>query len=459
MFISRSLTLKLALAFLAVGIMGVVLVTALVGWQTQNAFDRFVVNRYQSDLVEELADYYEANGSWAGIRAIIVRERDRRTGRPELFRIPVTLVNQDRRVVYSAGQHRVGEEIALDRGHSAPIDVNGETVGWLLFSSTDEQRPPLPGSPEAGFLNAVRRATVLSAIGAGVIALLLGGFLAYTITRPVRELTHATQEVARGELGHQVPVRTNDELGQLAESFNQMSADLARSTQLRRQMTADIAHDLRTPLSIILGYTEALADEKLQGTPDIFDVMYGEAQHLQRLIEDLRTLSLADAGELSLNRQQVSPNALLERTAAAYTTRAEEEDVALRVVPADVPYGAPVVSVDPERMAQVLGNLVSNALRYTLAGGEVTLLADVSSSEVRLSVSDTGAGIDSENLPHIFERFYRADESRHDAGESGLGLAIARSIVEAHGGTIDVESEVGEGTTFTVSLPRSEPQQ
>ena len=280
--------------------------------------------------------------------------------------------------------------------------------------------------------------------------MLLGFLLARRLTQPIRELTSATQAVAQGALGNQVTVRSRDELGNLAASFNRMSSDLARSSSLRRQMTADIAHDLRTPLSVLLGYTEALRDGKLPADQEIFDTMHVEAQHLQRLIDDLRTLSLADAGELPLARQPASPAALLERSAAAYRTLADEHGVRIDV---RAEPKLPSVDVDSERIAQVLGNLISNAVRYTPAGGSIRLRAAAGDGQAVLEVADTGSGIDAQDLPHVFDRFYRADLSRQHDGSSGLGLAIAKGIVEAHGGTIEAQSVLRQGTTFTIRLP------
>jgi signal transduction histidine kinase len=447
----RSLTLKLTLAFLVVGLTGAVLVALFVQQRTQSEFDQFVLDRYQVDLLGDLADYYQRTGGWEGINAILVRDQLGRMGHRGYLRAPVTLVDSDGTVVYSGMRFQRGDQVPPDAEKtSVPIDVDGETVGWLSFDASGENAFATPESPESGFLERVNRAIIFGALGATAIALLLGILLARTISRPVRELTMATHIVAQGQLGHQVPVRAGDELGELATSFNQMSADLARSNRLRRQMTADTAHELRTPLSVILGYTEALSDSKLEGTPETFDVLHDEARHLSRLIDDLRTLSLADAGELPLTRRPIRPQALLERAASAYSEQARQRDISLQV---SAEQRLPEIEVDPDRMAQVFSNLVSNALRYTDAGGQIVLTARSNDRAIILQVQDNGIGIAPEDLPHIFERLYRADISRHENGESGLGLAIAKSIVDAHGGTITVQSTLGAGATFSVQLP------
>jgi signal transduction histidine kinase len=230
-----------------------------------------------------------------------------------------------------------------------------------------------------------------------------------------------------------------------------MSSDLARATGLRQRMTADIAHDLRTPLTVMAGYLEALRDGVLSPSPQRFETMHQEAQHLSRLVEDLRTLSLADAGELTLNREPVSPGSLLEQVAAVYQHQAKQHGIELKV---DAAPTLPEVYVDPDRMAQVLGNLVSNALRYTPAGGQISLGAAQDAGHVLLTVQDTGAGIAADDLPHVFDRFYRGDQARAgDGGESGLGLTIARSLIQLHGGTITVQSSPGKGTTCAIALP------
>lgn len=451
----RSLAAKLTLAFLVVGLIGATMVAILVQRYTRREFDRLVLDQNQQALVEALTSYYAANGSWSGVEQVF------RPGphppqqipgpRWETRRALFTIANADGQVVFGGDpQFQNSALTSRDLRQGIPLTVNGENVGWLLFNPALLDRWEA-NTPEGLFLAGVNRVIFLSALIAGGIALLLGGVLAFSMTRSLRELTAATSVLAGGNLGHQVKVRSKDEIGELAESFNQMSAELAQSNELRRKMTADIAHDLRTPVSVILGYTEALSDEKLQASPEIYDVMHTEARHLTRLIEDLKVLSSADAGELPLVFQTISPGRLLRRAADAHRVRAEAKDIRLEV---DAAENLPDIEVDVERMAQVLGNLMSNALRYTPEGGKVELSAGIVSGQVRLDVADTGPGIDAEDLPNIFARSYRGDQARRqESGETGLGLAIARSLVEAQGGTISVKSEKGAGTRFTILLP------
>ncbi|MBK7217543.1 MAG: HAMP domain-containing histidine kinase [Candidatus Promineofilum sp.] len=449
----RSLTLKLALAFLAVGLAGVVLVAVIVRRQTLLEFDRFIVDQYQADVIARAGDYYTEAGEWAGVESILRGRRGPGGGGPVGGSRPVILTDTSGEVIASTVDDGYKGSMNYDGGATAttdplPIEVEGAVVGYVQFLDMSETQD-LRETAEAAFLDRMSRAILISAIGAGLLALVLGAALASTISRPVRELTDGTKALAAGDLGHQVPVRTADEIGQLAQSFNRMSADLARSTQLRKQMTADIAHDLRTPLSVILGYSEALQDDKLPGTLEIYGAMHRQAQHLNRLIEDLRTLSLADAGQLSLQRRTVQPGDLLEHAAIAYLPQAEERGIQLSVTAE----ATPGYLRRPDRLVQVIGNLVGNALRHTPDGGHVQLAAALAGPRVVLSVTDDGPGIPNDDLPHIFERFYRGDKARVDDGSSGLGLAIARSLVEAHGGQIGVENVASGGARFTIALP------
>ncbi len=283
-----------------------------------------------------------------------------------------------------------------------------------------------------------------------LLALALGGLLAFSLTRSLRELTEATVEIARGKLGKQVKVRSRDELGELADI---VQPDEPRPGQRHPGAPPDDRRHRPRPalaaLSVIAGYAEALSDGKLPGTPRPTPSCTRRRRHLSRLVEDLRPLSLADAGEL-----HAQPAALPGRAGcSSRRSLATRSRRSRRASPcASRPDGPlPAVSVDPERMAQVLDNLILNALRYTPQGGEIVLSA-CAGGNVEFQVRDNGSGIAAEDLPHIFNRFYRGDKARQQNGKSGLGLAIARSIVEAHGGTIGAESAPVQGSTFTIGL-------
>ena len=445
----RSLLWKLLLACLGVGIAASLAMAIMIGSQTRFEFERFIISRYRTTIVPMLATYYESNGSWEGAGEFLAQmEREQSFGGPgQVARRFAVVTLQD-----ASGQAL----FTIPTGQTSPrfsrigrirIVSGDATVGWLAVRFS----PAPTDSPEAEFLRRTSLAILMGILLATLMALFLGLFLARTLSRPIRALTAATQAMAQGALGTQVDIRSKDELGELGSAFNQMSTDLAHSRQLRRQMTADIAHDLRTPLSVILGYTEALNDGKFVGDAAIYAILHDEAQHLNHLIDDLRMLSLADAGELPLQRHVTAPHELLERAAAAHRVQAEQHGVHLHVAAAA---DLPSVDVDPERMQQVLGNLVSNALRYTPAGGEITMRGDAVDGKVRLQVQDSGDGIQADDLPLIFERFYRGDRARHNnTGESGLGLPIAKSLVEMHQGTLTVASQFGQGTTFTIALP------
>ncbi len=456
----RSLTLKLTLAFLLVGVAGIILVAVVVRFYTQREFNKLVVNQNQQVLLTNLVQFYESNQSWAGVEKVLRPGFQVSVqGAPPQFppNGPVEARQNLFIITDSSGTVVYGENPSFHEKHlssaelstGASIKVDDKTVGWLIFAPSLDRWNP--GTPEGNFLLGVQNAIWVSVIAAIGIALLLGGFLAITLTRSLRELTAATQELSKGRLGLQVQVHSKDEMGQLAASFNQMSIDLAHSVELRRKMTADIAHDLRTPLSVILGYTEALSDGKLQADADMYAVMHTEARSLSHLVDDLKVLALADAGELPLMRQSVDPGRLVKRAAEAHRVQAEKAQISIETA---IPNGLPEIEVDVERIAQVLGNLMSNALRYTPAGGTITLSAQALDKAVVLAVADNGAGISPEDLPFIFERSFRGDKTRSlKNGETGLGLAIAKSLVVVQGGEISAESALNAGTTFRIVFP------
>lgn len=455
----RKLALKLTLAFLFVGVIGALLVAIIVQQRAQTAFNQFVLDRNQQILVDSLIQYYQSNGGWNGIAESLAAlqnppQRPPRRGDIERYTSPdwinIILVSQDKTILYSPLGEQIGQLVkSRDLNNAVPLENAGENIGWLLLASG--RRAFVPDSAESIFLRNLNNAALLSALIASLLALGLGSLLAFTLTRTLLELKVAANEIAKGKFGGQVKVRSKDELGELAESFNQMSLELDQATQARRQMTADIAHDLRSPLSVISGYAEALSDGKIPGDAEIYNVLYQQTRHLNRLVEDLRTLSLADAGELPLTIQAIDPGSLIKRTASAFAGQAEAKKINLKI---EIEPDLPEVQVDVERMAQVLGNLMGNALRYTPINGQIYLSAIKNDRRIILGIQDTGPGIAADDLPYIFERSYRGDKARQQVeGETGLGLAIAKSLVEAQGGEIVVESEVGAGTKFSIVLP------
>ena len=314
------------------------------------------------------------------------------------------------------------------------------TPAALLFvTSTHGAVAPSPFDLSAG--NQVRIALAAAAVLVVTVAItVLAG---RRLTRPLRALTAAAQRMRDGEADARVRVRGNDEIARLAVAFNDMSAARERMEWQRNDMVGDIAHELRTPLSNIRGWLEATQDGVSTADPSLIASLLEEAGLLQHIIDDLQDLALADAGRLRVHPEPVDVVELLAQVRAAHATRVVVEAQPL------------TVTADPLRLRQLLGNLLTNALRHTPPEGTVTLRAYPDGSDVVLEVADTGTGIAPEDLPHVFDRFWRAEKSRSRAtGGSGLGLAIVRKLAEAHGGTATVTSTPGEGSTFRVRLPR-----
>ena len=356
------------------------------------------------------------------------------------------LMGPEGRVIFDSHMETVGEFASPEVLASATYIKRGdEIMGYLLFGQ------PVGNTLEAQFFDRVNSWLLWSGLGTGAVALLLAFFLARQITAPVRRLTQAANDMSAGNLTQRVDVANQDELGELAGAFNHMSEQLEQAEQQRRLMVADIAHELRNPLSVMQGKLEGLMDGVLPLDRDQVGTVYGQTLLLSRLVEDLRLLSLAQAGRLPLEKSEVDMGVVVSRVVDDFAPIAQERVVSLdtRVDDRDLRS-----SVDPQRIGQVLANLLSNAVRHAGRGGEVTVRVTRENEDVRVAVADNGSGIGPEDLAHVFERFYRVDRSRsREEGGSGLGLAIAKEVVEAHGGEIWVESIQGEGAVFTFSVP------
>jgi len=283
------------------------------------------------------------------------------------------------------------------------------------------------------------------------IALLFTFFLSRRILAPVKSLTLAAKRLGQGDFSQRVQSKDKSEVGELAQTFNAMASDLERAEQLKRNMVADVAHELRTPLSNIRGYLEAARDGVIKPDADTFRSLDEEVTLLSRLVDDLQELSLAEAGELKLVCQSEDIAVLINQTVASVQAQAATKGVSVSI---DLPARLSPVNIDYNRISQVLHNLLENAIAHLAKEGTIMVTAKQEGSWVEVAVIDTGEGIPAEDLPYIFERFYRVDKSRARAtGGSGLGLTIAKRLVEAHGGKIEVQSELGKGSCFTFTLP------
>ncbi len=306
------------------------------------------------------------------------------------------------------------------------------------------------------FHNALDEALLWALLGAGLAAVAVSALVTYRIVRPLRAMVEASQYIAAGHYEERVPIYGSvdapDELTELALHFNRMAENLAQTEARRRDMIGNVAHELRTPLTTIKGYAEGLIDGVLPPEPATYTLIEREADRMRRLVSDLQELSRVEAGAYELHLRRYPLKTLVKTAMQRLEPQFREKGVALR---AECAAEAPIVRVDSDRILQVLTNLLGNALRHTPRGGEVVVRAKCSKDRVAISVVDTGEGIAAEHLPHIFERFYRADPSRSRAyGGSGIGLTIARWLIEAHGGEVWVESEgLGKGSVFTFTLP------
>src|SRR5215216_5242690 len=452
----RSISTKLILAFLSIGIISVASIFITARWNTRQEFIRFLTDQNRTDIVAQLTDYYEEKGSWEGAEIIwyqpgMMHQPGGGMGGPNRG-MPFTLTNEQGTVLIRNEHYRPGDHVpSADLRNGIAITEDGEVVGIFL-----PMHMPYEGQPrELEFIERINLTLLYGALIGAVIALLLGIFLSRTLTRPIRELTRATHAVSEGDLSQQVPVRSSDELGELAQAFNKMSSELSRSVNSRKQMTADIAHELRTPLSLILGHAEAVHDGVLPPSRENFEIIREEATRLEHLVNDLRILSLADAGELSISLQTVEPQRLFQDVSSSYQYQAQRKNISLEVAIA-----APLsnIEVDPGRMTQVLTNILDNALRHTPEGGKIVLSARQIDDQVELTVQDSGPGLKKADLDRIFDRFYRTDASRQRdgvfPGGSGLGLAIAKSIVQEHSGQLSAESEEGKGLNIIIALPK-----
>ena len=452
----NKLWFRLTAAIVLVALTAIALAAVWGSYQVSNQFRRFVADNQTIELNLEpaLVEYYSQHGSWAGVENVFLsqtgpgmmgRGRGMRLGMPRF-----TLTDAAGRVVYDETGNSATQLPPQVLANATPLQWQGQTIGFLLVA------PPPPGQmmmtqPAQNFLSQTPRLLFQGGVVAGVLAVLVGLFIARGLSAPLSQLAAAAGRIAHGHFNQRVPVKGPEEVANLAVAFNDMAANLQQAETLRRNLVADVAHELRTPLSVIQGNLQAILDDVYPLDKAEIAAIYDETLILNRLISDLRELAQAEAGQLDLNLQPTDLSSLVTTAADLFGELAREKQVNLTL---KLPPDLPPVQADSDRVRQVLHNLLTNALRHTPEGGQIEIEAQLSDHQARIIVADTGSGITAADLPHVFDRFWRADKSRsREHGGSGLGLAIARQLIEAHGGQIGVESGgVGRGSRFWFTL-------
>ena len=423
----------------------------------------------QDQRVEtEVARFYQVNGRWDSVQPLVMQLASVYNARIIVTDTTgIVKADSDNKIigtVYAAGKQQGTSLVTLDIGLNNPTMRSASPAGsntlpifttrtagtlYVSHNSQDINRTSLQIT-----YNTIGRFFLWGGLLAIAIAILLTYLLSRRVLAPVKALTRVTRAFGKGDFTGRVDVKDHGDMGELATSFNTMADDLERNERLRRNMVADIAHELRTPLSHLRGYLEAMNDGLLKPDESAINTLNEETASLSRLVDDLQELSLADAGELKLVIGPDNIARLLDDSVAAVQPKAATRNI---LIVSDLSPGLPEISIDSQRIKQVVYNLLENAVAHTPPEGRITVRAWQEENQVFVSVADTGEGIPAEDLPFIFERFYRVDKSRTRAtGGTGLGLTIARRLVEAHGGRIDVRSQPGQGSTFTFSLPVTE---
>jgi signal transduction histidine kinase len=428
-----------------------VVVYLLTNQALTDQFRRFQVEsgKVVADVIKGMAvDYYDDRGAWDDIESnfnvpgFSALTQQRIGGRNFI------LTDESGKVLVSSDPKLKGRsltEAQLQEG--VPIEVKGQRVGTLLVGPVVDNF----SEQEARFLASLQHSVWLIGAMGGILGILLILFFYRQLQVFVRRFSQTAQVIAAGDLNHHLPVSTSDEIGQLGRAFNEMVDKLEKLQQMRSNMIADIAHELRTPMTVIRAHLEALTSGILPMKRESLSAMHEHTLLLSRLLDDLMELHLAEAGGLTLHREKADLEKLIQGIAAQVRPAFQSQGLRLDVC---LPEGhVPCLDIDVERMKQVILNLITNAQHHTPQGGRVCIAVDTQDREVRIQVSDTGTGIAPENIPYVFERFYSRKASCSLHNGAGLGLAISKALVEAQGGRIRVDSQLGQGTRFTVSLP------
>jgi two-component system OmpR family sensor kinase len=465
----KRLWVRLTLAFGLVILVAVGAVAVLADLNAGQAFRQYLsysdIARFQN-LTNLLSQYYQVQGSWDGVDTILEQVRivpgtmplplpGERPGTLdwEDNQFQIILADSSGRVVYERPEGRAGRHLTRDeRAAAQEISAGDQVVGQVVIARPVQSA--ILGPLEQAFVARLRWLLVVGALLAAGLGLLLGLAFSRNLTAPLQRLANAARAVAQRDFTRRVKIEGSAEIAEVAQAFNEMTAALEQSERQRQNMVADVAHELRTPLSVVQGNLRAILDDVYPLDKGEISRLYDETRLLSRLVDDLRELALADAGQLRLNIRPTDAAHVIHSTLDNLLLAAEAQEVSLAV---ELPADLPSVQADPDRLAQVLRNLVVNALQHTLPGGSVSVSATAVDGTVEIAVADSGEGIAAEDLPHVFDRFWRGDRARSRnnrwTGSTGLGLPIAQSLIEAQGGRIWAESTPQEGSVFRFTVP------
>jgi signal transduction histidine kinase len=443
----HSLRFRLIVAFLSVILVTIGAISIFVVQRTLHEIHLFEEQRQRiltDRIVFVLFSYHQQKGSWDDVQPYVEQMGS-------LYEQNIILTDQNGIVVADSTGTILGELYHPDEpGKKIYTPWSIESLGTVFASPTSIVDPisiwRLSGP--------MQRYILAGGMIAAGIALAMAFLLSQRILAPIKALTSAAKRLGSGDFSQRVDVKDKSEIGELANTFNSMTSDLERAEQLRKNLVADVAHELRTPLTNLRGYLEALSDGVIEPDAETIRTLDEEASLLSRLVDDLQELSIAEAGQLKLVCQPEDVTELINQVVNSVQAQATNRGVSITVEPSD---SLPLINVDAHRIRQILRNLLNNAIFHTPKEGNITIAIRQKDDFIEIAVTDTGEGIPPDSLPSIFERFYRVDKSRSRAtGGTGLGLTITKRLVEAHGGSISVHSELGKGSCFTLTLPVSE---
>ena len=492
MAIFHSLQVRLTIGFACILLIAIALVSGYSAFETRNEITKLAkeIEKVRNLRAEELVrNTYTANKNWQDVQYAVQQVGNLYGWHVMVLDSEGNIVSNSHDLIYEPKPLPVIVETKMQR---RPLVINGKIFGWMLVNENPRMLPTAPlqltqnpnpisnnnlsVDEKSGEqtdrivsevlevveppLTSLQTTFQNSLIIAGSAAILAGLLVVSVFTRqslkPVRDLTNAAKKIGSGDFSHRVEVESDDEIGTLSKTFNRMITELESLQKERREMTAHIAHELRTPLTNIRGYLEGIKDQVIKPDKSTINIVHDQTIHLTKLVEDLRTLSMAEAESLDLDIKPGNLSDLIESSITDFSPRAKKDGVKIRS-DAQNSLNMEHVRFDQTRMKQIIANLIENALSYSNRGDEIRIETNNSNSyTVEINVIDTGSGIPELELNKIFDQFFRVDKSRsRKTGGAGLGLTIVKKLVEAHGGTISVESKLGVGTKFRISLPRN----